>query len=137
MRFQIKTYLLFSLVFLSFAAVKAQQTVPTTANEDDEFVCGLKSPELIQIKVSVSGRSGDLSHLSYKDFVVYDERKRQEIVFFKFDELKNQYTIGFYKPEFILNNNWHKVKVKLSAEKKKEYGKIFVSGQNGYYPNQN
>ena len=82
-----------------------------------------------------SNKNGYLRNLTYKDFEVYIEKELQEIEFFTFDKTKNQYILGFYKENFR-GNKWYnvKIKLKLSIEKKKDYGKISVKTQKGYYP---
>lgn len=133
---------LFLSVFLMTVAVTAQQPAASTAAADDEdWECGLTSPELVTLNVVVrSDKKGYLKNLTYKDFELYDEKTSQLIEFFTFDEQTNQYTIGFTPyVSSTPDGKWHKVKikVKLPAEKKKGLGKIFVQGQDGYYSKQN
>ena len=143
MKFKGKKTLLVFCFLLLFSIIKAQENNNSSISVpmEDDFECGLVSSPLIQINVSVwSNKGGYLKNLTYKDFEVYDEKVLQVAEFFKFDELKNQFTIGFYPTIFTLSDNkWRnvKIRVKLSTEKRKKYGKIFVSGQNGYYPNRN
>jgi|SRR5215204_614413 len=126
---------LFGLIlslFLASAVITAQ---PPAANEDDEFGCGLRT-ELVVAKVWVtSSKKGFLKDLTDKNFEVYDEKTLRKIDFFNFDEETNQYIIAFYNEDY-LDDKWHEVKVevKLSADKKKEYGEVTVSVTDGYYP---
>lgn len=143
MRFRGKFLLLCLLTLFLIAGIKAQESsslpFPPTINNDEEFNCGLRDPELIQFKVTIeSSKKGYLKNLTYEDFEIYDEEALQ-IEFFKFDEVTNQYLIAFIQPDFITDKKWRdvKIKIKLSAEKRKEYGKIIVRGQKGYYPVRN
>lgn len=125
--------------FFSFSVIKAQEKadLPVSPIIDDEWECGLINPPLVEINVSVwSNKKGDLKDLNYKDFEVYDEKEFREIEYFKFNELKNQCTIGFHQNEYIPIDKWRnvKVKIKLSEKIKKDYGKISVRAQKGYYP---
>ncbi len=138
MQFKIKEILLCLLLLFSFSAIKAQEEtdLPSPPIVDDEWECGLINPPLVEINVSVwSSKKGDLKGLNYKDFEVYDEKEFREIEYFKFNELKNQYTIGFHQDEYIPNDKWRnvKVKIKLSEKMRKDYGKILVRAQKGYY----
>ena len=141
MNSKIKNSLIWLLLLSSFVNIKAQKKAdsPILSSSDNDSECGLISPPLIEITVSVrSSKKGELKKLTYKDFEVYDEKMLQIIESFKFDESKRQYSIGFYPIVSPLKDNKRhdvKIKIKLSAEKKKEYGKVFVSGQKGYYPN--
>ena len=143
MKSHIKEILLCLFIFFFVLAVKGQEPIDLSLpvpSEDDQTVCGLTTFAFAEINVSVwSRKKGYLKDLTYKDFRVYDEKELQEIEYFKFDELKNQYTIGFHQKYFIPDDKWRdlKVKVKLPEVKKKHYGKIFVRAQNGYYSNQN
>jgi len=137
---------LFGLILWLFfipIAISAQQPVasptPPTPVDEEEIGCGLRT-ELVVINVWVmSSKKGFLRNLTYKNFEIYDEKTRREVEFFSFDGQSNQYIIAFYPEDYALDNKWRevKVKVKLSAEEKKEFGKTSVSGQTGYYPNQN
>ena len=131
---------MWSLILFSISAVKAQEPIasptPPVVTDENDMVCHLTDPPLVQLDVSVwSSKKGDLKDLTYKVFEVYDKKELQDIVFFIFDELKNQYVIGFYQKDYLQDNKWRniKVKVKLSKEKRKNYGKISVKAQNGYY----
>ena len=141
MKFVIREVLLCLMAFLVNSSVKAQEPIvlptPPIQSESEDRLCSFINPPLVEIDVSVSsGRKSSLKDLTYKNFEIYDEKEFREIVFFKFDKLKNQYTIGFYQDEYIPENKWRNVKIKLnlSKEKKKDYGKIFVKAQKGYYP---
>ena len=139
MTFWIKKAILLLLLFSSLFAANAQQksnlSVTQTVKEDNEFDCGLTEPDITQVEVSVNNEKGVLRNLTYKDFVVYDEKEMRDIIFFVFDEKIMRYKIGFYQNS---NNKRRdvKVKLKLSVEKRKEYGKIFVSGQSISYSTQ-
>ncbi len=138
MKFQIKLFLSGLLILASFAALKAQvsNTAPAT-NDEDEIGCGLVT-DLVNFNFLVwSSKKGHLNDLTAKDFVVFDDKEKQEIEFFQFDKSTNQYSIAFSPQDFIVHNQWHEVKieVKLTAEKMKETGKILVIGQNGYFSN--
>jgi hypothetical protein len=140
MRFGFKEILLclFILCAISVTA-KAQEanprpTPPVTADEDD---CGLTTPEMIWVGVSVwSNRMGYLKDLTYKDFEVYEENELQEIEFFIFDEAKNQFVIGFHQKDFIPDDKRRDVKVKVKLSKENVYGEITVT-QSEYDPNRN
>ncbi|MEP7036870.1 MAG: hypothetical protein ABI891_00875 [Acidobacteriota bacterium] len=139
MSLNIKKTLLFLLLLFSFSVIEAQEKsdLPISPIVDDEWECGLTDPPLVEINVSAwSSKKGDLKDLNYKDFEVYDEKEFREIEYFKFDELKNQYTIGFHQDEYIPIDKWRnvKVKIKLSEKMRKDYGKISVRAQKGYYP---
>ena len=138
MRFGIDKFLLsFLMLFFCFginAQEKTNLPIPLPAN--DEWECALTDTPLVELYISVSSnRKGDLKDLTRKNFVVDDEKEIRAIEFFKFDELKNQYIIGFFKDDNIPENKWRSVeiKLKLSKEKKKDYGKISVKAQKGYY----
>ena len=137
MKFRIKGILLVLLLLFVTSAVKAQEpiTSPTPPLLTDEDSGGGTPTDLIVLNVSVQSRKkGYLKDLTYKDFEVYDEKELQEIEFFTFDETKNQYILGFYKEDFT-DNKWHnlKVKIKLSKEKQRIYGKISVTASKEYY----
>ncbi|HEX8370180.1 MAG TPA: hypothetical protein VF604_16655 [Pyrinomonadaceae bacterium] len=88
---------------------------------------------IIQFKFSVrSNKKGYLENLTDKDFEVYERKEIQEIDFLSFDESKNQYIVAFYEKEPPADSKPHKlkklkVKVKMSKEGRKDYGK-FPSG---------
>ncbi len=135
---KIKEILLCLLLLFSFSAIKAQEKTDLLVLPivDDEWECALTDTPLVEIIVSVwSNKMGELKNLTYKDFEVYDEKELRQIEFFKFDELKNQYTIGFFQDENIPDNEWRnlKVNIKLSEKIKKDYGEISVKAQKGYY----
>lgn len=135
MRFKQRNSLLVLFVFLLTALVSGQAK---TQNESGIIVDPM--PVTVFFNISVwSSKKGYLRSLTYKDFEIYDEKVSQRIIFFKFDELTNQYTIGFYPEVSPSEEKWRdvKIKVKLAAEQRKDYGKIFVRGQKRYYPNQN
>ena len=137
--------MLFGLIlagFLSVSVCEAQKpTISPTlqvANEDEGFEWGIPT-DLININVWVwSSKKGYLTDLTADNFVIYDKKVRQKIEFCLFNEPTNQYHVSFYPNVTVPDDTWHdvKVKVKLSAEKKKEYGKIFVRATNGYYSKQ-
>ena len=138
MKFRIKGILLGLFMLFSFSVINAQEerSLPIPPVED-EWECGLTDPPLVQFNVLVwSSKKGYLKDLTYKDFEVYDEKELQDIEYFTFDESTNQYVMGFSQKYYVLDNKWHnlKVKIKLSAKKKKDYGKISVLAQKGYYP---
>lgn len=142
MKSRIKEILLCLFILFLVLAVRSQEPLdlasPPPAAEDDG-VCGLRF-HIVQINVSVwSNKEGYLKDLTYKDFKIYDEKELQEIDTFEFDELKNQYTVGYYPTYFVSDAIWReiKVEVKLSKTKKVRYGDILVNAPNGYYPNQN
>jgi hypothetical protein len=133
--------ILFIFLFVFVIEAQKQDVSPTPSSQDEieEPDCGLIK-NLVVIKVWVnSDKKGFSRDLIVKNFKVYDEKAEAEIAFFMFDEQTNQYIIGFYQEDFTPDNKWHEVevKVKLSAEEKKKFGKVSVSGQTGYYPNQN
>lgn len=140
MKFRFKEILFCLLILFSISVVKSQEPTasptPPIVVDEDNVGCVLPEIPLVQLEVSVwSSKKGDIKDLIYKDFKVYDENELREIEFFKFDEAKNQYVIGFSQKDYMPDNKWHdiKVKVKLSTEKRKNYGKISVKAQNGYY----
>jgi Ca-activated chloride channel homolog len=72
------------VIFLSVFAIKAQKPIvsPTPPTAENE-VCGLTSPEIATLNVSVwSKNKGYLKGLNYKDFEVFDGKERQDIEFF-------------------------------------------------------
>jgi hypothetical protein len=72
-----------------------------------------------------------LENLTSKNFEIYDDETLQKIEFLNFDKLTNQYNIGFYPRIPATEKKQHKVKlnIKLSAEEKKQFGKVIVSRQ--------
>jgi hypothetical protein len=133
MRSRKKGFLLILFILFLTALASGQEK---TQNDGD--IIADPAPVTVFFNISVwSSRKGYLKNLTYKDFEVYDEKVSQRIEFFIFDELTNQYTIGFYPDVYPSEEKWHNVKIKvnLSSEQRKEYGKIFVRGQNRYYPN--
>ncbi len=138
MDFKIRFFLLCLLLFFSFYVVEAQENIdlPIQSSLEEGVLCVIPYKKFVELNVSVSSdKKGDLKDLIYKDFEVYDEKELQEITYFKFDELKKQYTIGFYPKYLTSDDEWRnvKVKIKLSQKKKKDYGKISVKAQKGYY----
>ncbi len=138
MKIQISKILLCLFIIFSCFVIKAQEKtdLPIPPLVDDEWECGLTATPLVEIYVSVlSSKKGNLKNLTYKDFEVYDEKEIREIEFFKYDELKNQYKIGFFQDENISENSWRnvKIKLKLSKEKTKDFGKISIKAQKGYF----
>jgi Ca-activated chloride channel homolog len=78
---------LLGLIFaisLSVFAIKAQNPIVSpTPPTDENKVCGLTSPEIVTLNVSVwSKNKGYLKGLNYKDFEVFDGKDRQDIEFF-------------------------------------------------------
>lgn len=131
MKFRTKRILLWLLIFLSLSNINAQKERSLPKDEDS---WGYIETCLVVLNVSVqSSKKGFLKDLTYKDFKIYDDKKLKEIEFFKLDELKNQYLVGFYPKDCVLGDKWHDVKVKLLNKKKKNYGKISVKAQDGYY----
>ena len=88
--------------------------------------------ELVNLKVSVkSNKKGYLENLTSKNFEIYDAKTLQKIEILNFDESTNQYDIG-YIPDIPAKDEKRRevrLKIKLSAEEKKEYGKIIVNRQ--------
>lgn len=67
-------------LFLLVSAAQAQQPTPTPVEED----CGLTSPELVTLNVSVwSKNKGYLKDLNDKNFEVFNGKDKQPIEFFK------------------------------------------------------
>lgn len=127
---------LFILLLFSFTNAQVEPKLSLPLPMDDEMVCGLTQPPLILLDVSIwSSEKGYLNYFTYEDFEVYnEEEKLQDIEFFKFDELKNHYTIGFIQEDELLGFKWKdiKVKLKLSKEKKKNFGEVSITVQKGY-----
>jgi hypothetical protein len=130
MIFKAKAILLCFLTLFSFSAASAQEkpNVPDSAEENIHHLL----VTLIRFKFSVwSSKKGYLKNLTAKDFEVYERKEIQEIDSLIFDESKNQYIVIFYEKEPSADSKPHtlkelKVKVKMSKERRKDYGKIFV-----------
>ena len=147
MKLLIKRTLKYLFILLLFTVANAQEKShsPISPPEDDaEIVCGLLSPLLIQLDVSVwSGQKGYLNNLTDKDFEVFEKEKLRDIEFFKFNEEKNQYTIGFYQEDLEQNLQQEikeqdiKVKLKLSKEEEKAFEKISITVQKIYLSKEN
>ena len=142
MKLQTKILLLFLLMVFLIAALEAQ--VPcrnspslTISDKDDLTSHGIRTDLIVSIVSIQSNKKGCLRYLTDKNFEIYDENEKQEIVIFGFDKSTDKYYIGFYPKVFnLLDDKWHnvKIKLKLPKEKKKDYGKISVKAQKGYYP---
>ena len=133
MKLKAKAISLCLLMVFSYCVGKAQEKTGLPASspaaEEDEIVCGLTRPLLIRISFSAwSSKKGYLKNLTSGDFEVYERNEMQEVDSFIFDESKNRYLIAFYptrdKADFEKYDV--KIKVKLSKQSRKEYGKISV-----------
>jgi Ca-activated chloride channel family protein len=85
MKLIIKNLFFFCFILFSFIGTNAQDKtdLPPPLPVEDDVDCVLTAPELTRFNVSVwSSKKGFLNDLTYKDFEVYDEREKQEILFF-------------------------------------------------------
>ena len=119
-------------MLLLFCAINAQESkspLPSTAEiqvaEDEQ--CIRRYSPLVVISFSALNGSKYIKNLTSKDLEVYEEDKIQRIEFFKFDELENQYKLGFLQEDLIYADKNREVKVKLKKEIKEHYGNIVVN----------
>ena len=122
------------LVLLSVSLISAQKAV-VNANDD---IVDLFETDLIAIHISVrSDKKGCLENLMPKHFEIYAKKTLLKTENSFYEVQKKQYIVSFYQDDSIPNFDWRKVivKVKLSAEQKKAFGKVSVEKNSGCYLN--
>jgi hypothetical protein len=102
------------------------QSTPVRGNEDEaEIGCVLQfSTRLVIVEVEVIDRSGDcVLNLSHNDFLVYEDRKKQEVEYCSEAEILEtgifpiKYTIGYYPPNEIRDGAFRSIRVKVRDAK--------------------
>jgi hypothetical protein len=97
-------------------------------NEDEaEIACGLQmSTRLVIVEVEVKDRSGNcVFNLSHNDFLVYEDRKKQEVAFCSAEEILEtgifpiKYTIAYWPPNEIRDGTFRSIRVKVRDAKDK------------------
>ena len=127
-------------VFVLLASVASlsqtqNQSSPGGSSEDEpEIACVLRRSSLVLVEVEVKDWSGDtVFNLSHNDFLVYEDRKKQEIDFFSEKATVEtgifpiKYTIGYFPPNQIRDGAFRRIRVKVRDAKKQ---RMRVS----YYP---
>jgi len=135
MKIRNKEILLILVMFLLVFTVEAQKSgiepVSLGVNVDDEIDTVINT-ELVNIRVSVrSSKKGYLKTLSPENFEIYDAKTLQKVEFLNFDESTNEYNVG-YLPDIPATDRKRRevrLRIKLSAGEKKEFGKITVDKQ--------
>jgi hypothetical protein len=103
------------------------QATPAGGNEDKaERTCVVPSTRLVVVEVEVRDASGNcVFNLRHNDFLVYEDRKRQEVAFYSDREILEtgifpiKYTIGYYPPNQMRDGGFRSIRVKVRDAKAK------------------
>lgn len=136
MKFSIKEIVLGLFILFSICAIKAQERnlLPSPSAENGTDCVLFVDSKIVRINFSVwSNKGGYLKNLTQKDFEIYDENEFKKIEFFEFDKLKNQYSIEYLQSNSVKDNEWRDLKIRLSEDKKRNFGKVIINSPKGYY----